>query len=465
VSGSCAWRRSGGGVSDRTLPGGRVTSTRAAVPVRAKAVALVHPDALQPDAWLVRKAGLPLWPLVLIFTLMPLWWVLGVLYFVWAGFGVLLFVLLATRGHVRLPTGTAVWLIFLGIVVVSATQLTKATAMITFSLRLGYLFTAFLVGVYVYNLAREKVEWTRIANPLCMYWLAMVALGWLGVVAPKFSTPSPFQRLLPGSIASEKFITDISRLDSTEFNPLSYNPIYRPSAPYPYTNNWGTAFAFLVPFVLAYLSTIKRGKMRIALLVSLPLSLVPAFYTLNRGMFIGIGAGIIYLLAREAIKGRVRLLVPVGIFLLLMWIVTLFIPVIELITSRTESTDTNKDRFDLYVQTWDAVLRSPFIGYGQPASVDTTSASEPLGTQGMIWQVLYSHGIPALALLYLLMAIIARRLAAAVSPGGLWLSTLPVIAVVVTPFYSYIDMNMSVLFCGIGLGLAAVDGPVNRGGP
>jgi hypothetical protein len=80
----------------------------------------------------------------------------------------------------------------------------------------------------------------------------------------------------------------------------------------------------------------------------------------------------------------------------------------------------------------------------------------------MLWQVLYSHGIPALACLYLLLALIARRMAAAVSPAGLWLSALPVIAAVITPFYSYIDPNMSVLFFAVGLGLAGVDAPINR---
>jgi hypothetical protein len=94
--------------------------------------------------------------------------------------------------------------------------------------------------------------------------------------------------------------------------------------------------------------------------------------------------------------------------------------------------------------------------------VDTTHAAEPLGTQGMLWQVLYSHGIPATVCLYVLLVLIARRMAAAVSPAGLWLSMLPVIAIVVTPFYSYIDPNMSVLFFAVALGLAAVDGPVNR---
>ena len=429
---------------------------------RAKAVALVEPGVLDLEAFAAGTTGLPVWPLTVMFGLMPLWWALGVWYFIWPFFGIALFGLLATRGKVRVPAGTTPWLIFLGIVLVSAIRLDRVTQIYVFGLRLGYLCTAFMVGLYVYNLARDGVPWARIANPLCLYWLSMVALGWLGVLAPKLSLPSPFQLVLPNGVASERFVSDVARIDATEFNPYSENPIYRPAAPYPYTNNWGTAYSFLVPFVLACLTSVRRGPMRIALLVSLPLSIVPAFLTLNRGMFIGLGAGVLYLLGREILRGRVRLLLPVAAIVLIGWLVTLFIPVIDLITHRTSTTDTTADRFDLYRQTWAAVLHSPLLGFGQPNSVDTTHAAEPLGTQGMIWQVLYSHGIPATICLYVLLAVIVRRMAAAVTPTGLWLSSLPIIALVVTPFYSYLDPNMSVLFFAVGLGLAAVDGPVNR---
>jgi polysaccharide biosynthesis protein PslJ len=441
---------------------GRRRTWRAVAAARAKAVAPVEAGVLDRGAWTVRTARLPRWPLTAMFGLMPLWWALGVWYFVWPFFGMLLFALMATRGRVRLPTGTALWLVFLGIIAISAIRLERVTALYTFTLRFGWLVTALLVGIYVYNLARDGVPWSRIANPLAVYWLATVALGWLGVLAPRLSVPSPFLLVLPDGLANTRFIQDITRLDATEFNPLSANPIYRPAAPYPYTNNWGTAYAFLVPFVLAYLASVRGGKMRIALLVSLPLSVVPAFLTLNRGMFVGLGVGLLYLLVRELARGRVRLMLPVGALVLVAWLFTLFIPVAELITRRTSTTDTTSDRFDLYAQTWAAVMHSPLLGFGQPTTVDTTHAAEPLGTQGMTWQLLYSHGIPATICLYLLFAVIARRMAAAVTPAGLWLSMLPVIAVVITPFYAFIDPNMSVLFCAIGLGLAAVDGPVNR---
>ena len=36
------------------------------------------------------------------------------------------------------------------------------------------------------------------------------------------------------------------------------------------------------------------------------------------------------------------------------------------------------------------------------------------------------------------------------------------IALVVTPFYGFTDLNLTVLFYAFGLAMAAIDGPVNR---
>ncbi|WKU05242.1 O-antigen ligase [Micromonospora sp. HUAS LYJ1] len=405
---------------------------------------------------------LPTWPLLAMFGLVPLWWVLGGFYLGWSVFGVVLLGLLVTRGRVALPAGTACWLVLLALVLLSFTRLDRATAYLTSGLRFGFMLTALIVCVYVYNLVRDGVPWEQVLRPLGWYWLGVVALGWLAVLAPRFQLTTPVEMLLPGSMSGERFIQALTHVRANEFNPVSRAPIYRTAAPYPYTNNWGTAYALLVPCVLAYLTSVRTGKFRVVLLVSLPLSMVPAFMTLNRGMFLGLGAGLTYLGLRALVRGNAKLIASIGGLVLLVWVVSLVVPVQELIDNRVSSTDTNVDRMDLYVRTLQAVERSPLLGYGAPNSVDTTLAEEPLGTQGMVWQVLYSHGIPALVAFLAWLALIAKRLAGAVSPAGQWLSTIPVIALVVIPVYAYIDPNMSVIFFAVGAGLAAVSGPVNR---
>lgn len=98
---------------------------------------------------------LPLWPLSLMFGLVPLWWLLGAFYLGWPLLGALLFALLLTRGRVPLPPAVGIWLLFLAIVVVSATQLTSPASLLTFALRLAFYLTALVVGVYVYAAARN----------------------------------------------------------------------------------------------------------------------------------------------------------------------------------------------------------------------------------------------------------------------------------------------------------------------
>ncbi|MFB9238602.1 O-antigen ligase family protein [Plantactinospora siamensis] len=405
---------------------------------------------------------LPLWPLTLMFGLVPLWWAVGAFYLGWSAFGVLLLTLLVVRGRVALPAGTALFLIFLALAALSFTRLERTTAYLSSGLRWGHLGTALVVCVYVYNLARDGVPWERVLRPLALFWLGVVALGWLAVLLPTLSLPSPTEAALPAGVAGQRFMQAITHLRLNEFNPVSRNPIYRTAAPFPYTNNWGTAYALLVPFILAYLSAARRGPFRTLLLVSLPASVVPAFFTLNRGMFLGLGFGLLVLAIRALVRGNARLIASIGGVVVLIWIVSLVVPVQDMINARVSSTDTNVDRMDLYVRTWAAVRESPLLGYGAPRTVDTTIAEDPLGTQGLLWQVLYSYGIPAMAAVLGWLVWVAIRLGRAVSTAGQWLSIIPLIALVVIPVYSYIDPNLSVLCYAVGVGLAAVDGPVNR---
>jgi polysaccharide biosynthesis protein PslJ len=331
-----------------------------------------------------------------------------------------------------------------------------------FGLRLGFIVAALIVYLYVYNAARAGVGWDRLCRPLCFFWLGMVVLGWIGVFAPRFGMTTPVELLLPDSIAGDRGIQALVHAHATEFNPQSRNPYFRTAAPYAYTNNWGTGFAILVPCVVAYLTAVRPSRLRTVLIISLPVAAVPAFLTLNRGMFIGLGAGLIYLGVRALLRGDVRLIASIAGVAVLAWVVTLFVPVVDMITNRTENTDSTSDRADLYLQTMAAVMKSPLLGYGAPRLVDTTHGAEPLGTQGQVWMMMFSHGIPSLILFLLFFVLVAWRMSAAVSTPGKWLSTVPVIALVVTPFYGFSDINLTVMFYAIGLAVAALDGPVNR---
>lgn len=408
---------------------------------------------------------LPVWPLAVMFGLVPVWWLAGAFYLGWSLLGAVLLALLLVRGRVPLPPGTGLWLLFLALVVVSATQLSSVGSLLAFGLRLGFYVTALVVGVYVYAVARQGIELSALLVPVCLFWFGLVALGWLGVLAPRFTLSTPMEMLLPGGISGNSYIQDLVRITASEFSARSLNPIYRPSAPFPYTNNYGSAYAMTLPCVVAFVMLRRRGLLRWALIASLPLSLAPAFLTLNRTMFVSLGVGLLVLGLRAARRGNVRVGASVVGVLLIGGLATLFIPVTELIGNRVESSDTNSDRFALYGEVLRRVAESPWLGYGAPATVDTISAPVPVGTQGQLWMVLFCHGVPALLFFLAWFALAAVICARARSAAGQWLAVVPVVCIVQIPFYGMASPNLAVAFFAIALTMALVEREARPSGP
>ncbi|MER7459435.1 O-antigen ligase family protein [Micromonospora sp. NPDC126480] len=400
---------------------------------------------------------LPMWPLVLMFGLVPLWWLTGAFYLGWPLLGALLLALLLVRGRVPLPPAAGIWLMFLALVLVSATQLASFASVLTFGLRLGFYVTALVVGVYVYAVARERPDKTAVLVPLCAFWFGLVVLGWLGVLAPRLAMTTPVEILLPGGIAANPFINDMVHLSTAEYSARSLNPIYRPAAPYAYTNNFGSAYAMTLPCVVAFTMLCRRGVLRWALLGSLPLSLVPAFFTLNRAMFLSLGVGLLVLGVRASLRGNMRVAASIVGIVVVGGIAALFIPVADMIGNRVESSDTNTDRLSLYTEVLRRISHSPWLGYGAPVDVDTVSAEAPIGTQGQLWMVLFSHGVPAMLCFLAWFVVAALICARATSPAGQWLAIVPVVCLVQIPFYGMANQNLSVAFYAVAFAMALTE--------
>ncbi|WP_436971536.1 O-antigen ligase family protein [Micromonospora vinacea] len=400
---------------------------------------------------------LPIWPLLIMFGLVPLWWLAGAFYLIWSLFGAVLLALLIVRGRVPLPPATGTWLLFLSLVLLSATQLPSPASLLPFGLRLGYYVTALVLGVYVYVYARERADVAAALVPICAFWFGLVALGWLGVLAPRFALTTPVEVLLPGGMASHPYMQDLVHSTATEYSKVALNPIYRPAAPFPYTNNYGSAYAMTLPCVVAFTMLRRRGILRWALLVSLPLSLVPAFLTLNRTMFASLGVGLAVLGVRAAVRGNVRVGASVVGVLVIGGLTSLLIPVAELISNRVESTDTNTDRFSLYAEVLRRIADSPWLGYGAPVTVDTVTAEVPVGTQGQLWTVLFSHGVPALLCFLAWFVIVTLKSARARSAPGQWLAVVPVICLVQIPFYGMADPTITIAYFGVAVAMALAE--------
>jgi O-antigen ligase len=169
----------------------------------------------------------------------------------------------------------------------------------------------------------------------------------------------------------------------------------------------------------------------------------------NRGLWLSVGIAVVYYALRRAFAGDVRpMLVTVFVTALLVTI-TLLTPLQQSIANRfsgAEASNTTRER--LYDTALAESLRSPLLGYGAPQSTDEGPA---IGTHGLMWYVMFSHGFPALALLFLSAAALIVATARVRTPMGVAAHLSIVIFATQIPFYGLFPQ---IVLVGVAAGIA-----------
>jgi len=340
---------------------------------------------------------LPRWPLTAMFVLFPLWWVLGPGEAVWIPLAGIMLLFLRRHGKIQAPRGFGIWLLFLLWMGCSVIGIDSDGRLLGFLYRALLYLTVTVAFLYVYN-ARTTLTARYVLGVLTIFWLIVVAGGYLGVLWPLFSIQTPLGAVLPTWLTSNELVQEMVVRRATQYNPDSWNPLDpRPSAPFLYTNGWGNAYSVLLPLVIAYLVLVRREGRFWWLLPMIPLSFVPAFLTLNRGMFLGLGVALAYILMRSVVRGNVRAILALAVLAAVAAGAWATLPAGERLSERVEVSSSTEDRADLYVEAIDRTLEQPIFGYGAPRPSETPGAPS-VGTQGQFWMVMFSHGIPAVAL-------------------------------------------------------------------
>ena len=191
--------------------------------------------------------------------------------------------------------------------------------------------------------------------------------------------------------------------------------------------------AFLTPVVLG--AAIYRGTRRalVLTLVGLAAAIPPAVATSNRGMFIALGVAVGYVLLRLLFRGRIALVAGVavgaGAAVAALWLAGF----VDRITERQEVVDTGAGRANLYAETLQRTLDSPLLGYGAPRPSLTSEIAA--GTQGAVWNAMFSFGLVGLLLFLVFLFGAAIRTAPAPSSAALWMHAAVVVAVVMSVYY------------------------------
>ncbi len=333
--------------------------------------------------------GLPFYTI----ALLPLFWAMGLGFFTFAiaavpmGFGLLV------MKPIRVPRGMGLWFLFVGWMIASAAMLEPtATRFLSFGLRAVIYIGATIIFLYVYNIPQRYLPTSRILGVVGgLFLFTAVVGGYLGLVLGEVSFATPAWSVLPGSIRDNSFVSDVFRPPFAQTQDFLGFPLNRPAMPFSFTNDWG---ATLVPasfLAIAAAGHLRRGQ-RLVPLIAL-VAAVPMIVSANRGLWIALVVGVVYVTIRRASSGQALMAIRLILVVLLMSAVVLMTPLGDLVGSRTTSDHSFGARSDIYTDVIEAVPESPIIGFGAPlANPDPNRPA--IGTHGMFWTALFSQGIP-----------------------------------------------------------------------
>jgi polysaccharide biosynthesis protein PslJ len=401
---------------------------------------------------LTPQGDLPSWPIVCLFAGYAVWWVLGLSAFVVPILGIAMVGLLFVRKNVVFPRGFYLWALFLLFVLGAVAEVGFGVRIVGYGVRVSNYIGSGVVFLYIYNSSRRTLSDRKIVFAMVGFFATIVVGGYLGVLMPGGHINTPAQYLLPHAIASNSYVHTLVHPSFAEVqqpwgSPISFT---RPSAPFPYTNGWGCNVALVLPFVMAAL-TMTRGRKRLAISGLLVAVLVPAFATLNRGMFIAVGFALIYAAVRYGMRGRIAPLAILVVGLTTVAIVAISTGVLTTLTTRLQYSSTNIGRATIYQEAFNGALASPLFGNGAPRPSGVLNIS--VGTQGQLWTVLFSYGFIALGAYLGWFIYAAWRSRRATTNLVLWMHIVCLIALVTCIYYGYDGPQLAVAMVAAAVAL------------
>lgn len=397
------------------------------------------------------------WPLVVLLTGYPLWWLGGFQMFLWPLTAMLALGWLVTnRRTAVLPPGYALWLLFLVWVIASALVLSSPRYAAAWFFRMVLYTSVVIIGILVFNLLRRGLAERRLVSAVTFFWAAAVVMSLPGLALGTLELTSPTERLLPAAVLDQPFIQAIVHPSLSTLDSL-YG-VARPSPLFAYTNEWGAAMGVLTPVAVYALITSRTVLSRVVIGVLLAVSVVPLVFSINRGAWIGIAVAVAYVTLRRIFGGNVRFAVWLSVVLVAMAVVLTATPLQRVIEDRlaNENLDT---RTNLYSASLQLAVESPLFGHGAPQSSEGLANSNDvsIGTHGQFWTVLVSQGLVGEAIF--LAALLFPWLLAWPSRGGstplVWLHATGPVLVVETLYYEVIPVPLAVTLISLAVCAAA----------
>ncbi len=411
-------------------------------------------DAPEYRSWIVRWLG-PAWPLKALLLGFPLWWALGVSSFAGLAAAVVMTVQLVRRRTIRVPVGFGLWVVFLVWLLVGVLLLWAHAPgtldgggperLIPYAYRVLWYLAITVAVLYTLNMSPRELPSRDVVRWLGVLFMYCVIGGLAGVIWPRFEFLSPVELLVPWAQTSDFLNALVHPSLTTASDFLGYEQP-RPKAPFAYPNAWGNNIGLLLPFfvysawadrrpwprllfpaaivlaaayllgpnplVLVIVATVAvvldpRGQWRALVPFGLALAAIPIAFSLNRGLWLGIGLIVVLSGVALARLRRFTELWVLATAILLAGVLIVLSPLWATITLRVATPHSNDRRLTVAeVVTGTTWQGSPLVGFGTTRKVEGSFASiaggdnpncrqcaaPPLGTQGFMWRLIFTTG-------------------------------------------------------------------------
>jgi hypothetical protein len=342
----------------------------------------------------------------------PLWWAIGVTPLVFPVLAVPLAIKLLKRRRVRVPPGFWLWALFLLWVTVSALTLnvdvegtlpaSGGGRYLAFAARLLNYVALTVMMLFIANASERELPRRRVIGWFAALGVQVIALGVLALAFPRFQFQTPFGRVFSGLLGGDRGHAALAQVQSVlgEASP-------RPAAPFPYTNAWGNSLSLLLVWVVVSCLVLGGPWRKLALWPLLAVAAVPIVYSLNRGVWMGLGLSLLVAAVRIARRGRMGVLAALAAAMTVASIVFAVSPLATLAQERVEAGHSNDVRTSLAEDAVSSAVGSPVVGYGSTRATLGSgesiavgrSADCPkcgnfdIGSTGQLWLVLIAQGV------------------------------------------------------------------------
>lgn len=403
------------------------------------------PTRLADDPYTDPTPALPAWPLMIVLWGYPLFWMFGLLQFapVIAALPMLCFLIM--RRPIVLVPGILPWLGYALWMIPCMLMIDTIGRFIATGVQWSLFIAIAIAMVYIVN-ARESLPPSRVFNGLTFIWLFIILGGYLGLFFPEVRLTFTIGQVLPSFLAGNDYVRELVYPNFAEIQTPwgADEPFIRPSAPFPYTNGWGSGMAVLTPIVIGNVIGHRTARAVWFLVIAVIVAIPPAVATTNRGLFLGLAIGVIYVVVRLILRGKWLAMLWIAVLGLAVFLILSFSGLIDDILARQEVSDSTQGRGNLYAETFERTFSSPILGYGAPRP--SLYSEINVGTQGAFWNAMFCFGFVGLALFVLALLSGALRTIDAPNLSTLWVHTSMVVALPLSLFYGLDRQLMFVAF-------------------